>query len=141
MSKAKGPRKPREAKDHQLPQLPKATPKMGRPLAITDLDQLKALMRFKPTLADTAAFFKCGETTVEETIRKNFDTTFREFRDANMVSTRLELQRKALNLALKGNPDMLKYSLDRVCNWNAINGEFVEIPVAVFIPIKPKDEK
>lgn len=91
----------------------------GRPPAISelDLDKLKALMRLKPTLADTAAFFQCSERTVENTVRKHFDLTFFDFREQNAVHTRLSLIRKAIGLAEAGNVSMLVFSLKNMCKW------------------------
>jgi hypothetical protein len=91
--------------------------KMGRPGKIQDLDKLKSLMRLNPTLADTAAFFECGERTVEDTIRNNFDLTFREFRQQNMVHTRLSLIRKAVSKAESGDNVMLIFCLKNLCGW------------------------
>lgn len=93
--------------------------KMGRPRKFEDekdFEQLKALMRLNPTLEDTAAFFQCGATTIEETIRKHFDLTFREFREQNMVHTRLELVRSAIRKSEKSDI-MHKYCLANLCKW------------------------
>lgn len=94
--------------------------KMGRlPKFDQDkLGQLEELMRLQPTLADTASFFKCGERTVEETIRKHFNLTFREFREQRMVHTRLNLIRAATKAALSGNNNvMLIFCLKNLCKW------------------------
>jgi len=91
--------------------------KMGRPTKIEDLDKLKALMRLNPTLSDTAAFFECGERTVEDAIRKHFDLTFREFRKQNMVHTRLSLIRKAVQKGEAGDNTMLIFCLKNLCGW------------------------
>lgn len=85
---------------------------------IDDLDQLEQFMRLKPSLKDTAAFFKCSTTTVEDTIRKEYDRTFREFRDERMVHTRHALVRKAIEMALSGNTTMMIFCLKNVCGWN-----------------------
>lgn len=89
----------------------------SHPIINIDLAQLEALMRMKPTLADTAAFFKCSERTIERYIRDNFDLTFVEFRHQNMVHTRLALIREALKQAQNGNTALLIFCLKNVCGW------------------------
>lgn len=84
---------------------------------IRDLDQLETFMRLKPTLADTAAFFKVGIQTVEDTIRRHYDLTFREFREQNMVHTRMMLIRTALGKAKGGDNTMLIFCLKNLCGW------------------------
>jgi hypothetical protein len=90
---------------------------MGAPEIPIDLEKLKALMRLKPTLKDTAAFFECSEDTIENRIRQHFNVTFSEFRDKNMVHTRLSLIRKAMAMAENGNVAMLIFCLKNMCEW------------------------
>lgn len=84
-----------------------------------DIDQtkIKALMRMRPTLADTAAYFECAERTIERYIRTNFDLSFVEFREQNMVHTRLSLVRKAIQKAEGGDNVMLIFCLKNLCGW------------------------
>jgi hypothetical protein len=79
--------------------------------------QLKALMRLKPTLADTAAFFECNTSTIEKHIRKVYDRTYSEFRDQNMVHTRFSLIRTAIGKAESGDNVMLIFCLKNLCGW------------------------
>lgn len=111
----------------------------GRPAAIKDEDipRLKALMRLKPTLKDTAAFFECSEVTIENTIRKHFNLTFFDFRDQNAVHTRLDLQRKAIEMARSGNVPMLIFSLKNQCGWS--DKQTMEISGAEGAPIQVQD--
>jgi AraC-like DNA-binding protein len=90
-------------------------PRLEQPI---DLDQLESLMRLKPTLADTAAFFKCSERTIERYIKDNFNVTFVEFRNQNMVHTRLTLVREALKQAQNGNTALLIFCLKNLCGWS-----------------------
>ena len=83
-----------------------------------DEQKLRAFMRMKPTLADTASFFQCSQRTVEKYIRDNFNNTFIEFRAQNMVHTRHSLIRKAIQMAEAGNVPMLIFSLKNLCNWS-----------------------
>jgi len=82
------------------------------------LDELKALMRLKPSLEDTAAFFQCAVSTVTLTIRDEFGLTFRQFRDQNFVHTRLQLQRDALTKS-KVDWNAHKFCLENFCGWGS----------------------
>jgi hypothetical protein len=90
---------------------------MARPKTVIDEGQIRALMRLKPTLEDTAAFFKCSARTIERFIEKKFKLSFVEFREQNMVHTRLNLIRKAISKAESGDNTMLIFSLKNLCNW------------------------
>ncbi len=95
------------------------TKKMGRPKALIDITQLKALMRLTPTLKDTAAFFDVDPRTVEKLIEKEYSLTFTEFREQNSVQTRMTLIRKAIHEATKErtNTAMLIFCLKNLCGW------------------------
>lgn len=83
-----------------------------------DIEKLKAFMRMKPTLEDTAAFFEVNPRTIERFIRDNFDLTFVEFRAQNMVHTRHALIRTALRKAIeKEDNTMLIFCLKNMCGW------------------------
>jgi hypothetical protein len=90
---------------------------MGRKPIVFNDTQLKEIMRFKPTLKDTAAFFEVDPSTVENYIRKNWNCTFSEFRDQNMVHTRFMLIRTAIQKAEKGDNCMLIFCLKNLCHW------------------------
>lgn len=92
--------------------------KGGRPRKEIDDVQLRAVMRFKPTLADTAAFFDCGEDTMSLWIKNTYGLGFQEFREQNMVHTRFTLIRKAISMAEGGNVPMLIFALKNLCGWN-----------------------
>ena len=82
-----------------------------------DREQMEAFMRLKPTLADTAAFFKCSEDTVERRIKEWVGLRFAEFREQNMVHTRMMLIRTALTKAKAGDNCMLIFCLKNLCGW------------------------
>lgn len=97
---------------------------MARPVVEIDFKQLEALMRFKPTAQDCAAFFKCSVDTIERRIKEFTSTeenpdglTFAEFREQNMVHTRMMLVRKALKEAENDNTTMLIFCLKNLCGW------------------------
>lgn len=83
------------------------------------LRELKEIMRLAPTLKDVSAFFDVSEDTIERTIRQNYDLTFAEFKDQNMVHTRFSLIRKAIQEATKDRPNtaMLIFALKNLCGW------------------------
>jgi len=91
--------------------------KMGRPKKEINLEQLKALMRLKPTQKDTAAFFECSEDVIERRIKAEFGCSFADFRDQNMVHTRFSLIRKAIQKAEGGDNCMLIFCLKNLCGW------------------------
>ena len=91
--------------------------KMGRPEIQIDVAKLKAVMRLKPTLKDTAAFFECDPSTIENFIRREFNLTFSDFREQNMVHTRFSLIRKAIQKAENGDNVMLIFCLKNLCQW------------------------
>ena len=90
---------------------------MARPKKEINLEQLKAICRLKPTLADVAAFFECSEDTVERVIKREFQKRFAEFRDENLVHTRFMLIRTAIQQAKSGNTAMLIFCLKNLCGW------------------------
>lgn len=92
-------------------------------------NKIKALMRLKPTLEDTAAFFECHPRTIERYIRDTFDLTFAEFRDQNMVHTRFGLVRKAISKAESGDNVMLIFCLKNLCGWRDKQPDETEVVV------------
>lgn len=94
--------------------------RMGRKPIFDDekYDQLAAFCRLKPTLADCAAFFKCGERTIEDTIARRDGLTFREFREQNLVHTRYDLVRNAIKKARSGDNTMLIFCLKNLAGWS-----------------------
>lgn len=90
---------------------------MGRPAKEITEERLKALMRLNPSMKDVAAFFECHTDTIARYIRDNFDMTFTEFREENMVHTRMDLVQTALREAKSGNTAMLVFCLKNLCGW------------------------
>jgi len=90
---------------------------IGRPKAEINAQQLEALMRLMPRLQDVAAFFQVCERTIERHIREHFDLSFVEFREQRGIHTRLNIQRKAIQMATDGNVALLIFALKNLCGW------------------------
>ena len=80
-------------------------------------EKLRAFMRMKPTLKDTAAYFECSEDVIERYIKAHWGVRFAEFRDQNMVHTRHDLVRMAIKKAMRGDNVMLIFCLKNLCGW------------------------
>jgi len=87
-----------------------------RPPKEIDMNELATLMRFKPTMADCAAFFKVSIDTIERRIRKETGLSYAEFRDQNMVHTRFTLIQRAIEKS-KTSDTMLIFCLKNLCGW------------------------
>lgn len=91
---------------------------MARPPSVLiEIAKLKAFMRMKPTLADTAAFFECSEDSVENFIKKEFKVSFSVFREQNMVHTRFDIFREMVRKALEGDNTMLIWCSKNMLGW------------------------
>jgi hypothetical protein len=99
---------------------------MARPFIEIDMEELATFMRLKPSLEDCAAFFKCSPDTIERRIKEHSDITFAEFREQNMVHTRFNLIRTAINKGLKGDNVMLIFCLKNLCGWKDKQPEEVD---------------
>ena len=83
-----------------------------------DLGQLERLMRFRPTVTDTAGFFKVSKRWVQQTIEEKYNMTFTDFREYYMADLKLKLVQIAQQKALSGKDnEMLKYCLNNLCGW------------------------
>lgn len=88
--------------------------KLKKPI---DGKQLQAIMRLKPTLEDTAAFFQCSPDAIERFIKRHWQLRFAEFREQNMVHTRFSMVRNAIQQAEAGNTAMMIFCLKNLCGW------------------------
>ncbi len=85
---------------------------IGRPEIVLNLEELKDLMQFYPTLDEAACWFKCSTDTIERRVKTEWKMTFAEFRKSFSGKTRLMLKRKAISKALEQDNDkMLIYCL------------------------------
>lgn len=71
----------------------------------------------KPTLKDCAAYLEVDTSTVEKYIKRTYGVSFSEFREQNMVHTRFNLIRKAIEQATSGNTAMMIFCLKNLCGW------------------------
>lgn len=82
------------------------------PLSAFNFIELRELMKFYPTLEETADWFDCSPDTVERRVKEHWDLTFAEFRKRFSGKTRLMIKRKAITMALEENNEkMLLYCL------------------------------
>jgi hypothetical protein len=97
--------------------VPKQT---GRKKKDINLEQLKGLMRMRPTLQDTAAFFGVSDRTITRTIKSEFGLGFVEFQRQYIMPTKYDLVRRALVEALKTpvNTQMLIFCLKNLNGWS-----------------------
>jgi hypothetical protein len=58
----------------------------------------------------TASFFLgVSASTIERRIRDEYDLTFNEYRDLKLTSLRMKILDKQVEVALKGDPTLLKH--------------------------------
>lgn len=91
-------------------------PNGGRPRVALTHEQLKAICRLNPSKADVAAFFECGETTIDDRCKEFEGLSFREFRAKYLAHTRLNLVRRALKMA-ENNTAMMIFCLKNMNKW------------------------
>ncbi len=97
--------------------------KIGRPEIFIDLNELKELMSFYPSLEECAGWFDASPDTVARAIKQETELTFTEFRDRYMAKTKIALKRLAISKALEGNEKMLIHCLKSITN-------LIETPVS-----------
>lgn len=95
----------------------------GRPIKLDKEkdQQLKALMRFKPTLKDSAAFLDLHSDTIEKYIKKTYKMKYSEFRYTYMAQTRFKVVNALLTAIDNGNIKAIELGLSYFCGWQNKN--------------------
>lgn len=100
---------------------------MGRKPLPFDWEILDKILKFKPSLKDTASIMNCSIDLVEQKIKGEHGITFSEYRDQKMASVRLSLVQKAIHMAESGDRVMLIFCLKNFVGWSDNPKELDEI--------------
>jgi hypothetical protein len=85
--------------------------KKGRPEKIIDLEKLKELMRYYPSLEEVCGIFDCSPDTISRLLSQEYGFTFREYRNKFSAPTKFALKKRAIEEAMSGNDKMLIHCL------------------------------
>jgi len=116
----------------------------GRPSIFDDKEkeqQLTEIMRFKPTLKDTAAFFRVHTDTIEKHIKKNHNMKFSEFREMYMVECRFNVVRALIKTAEAGNVKAIELALAYLFKWTSKDKEETKRNIYIKYNIVGPEEK
>lgn len=83
---------------------------MARPPAAQakiDANELNELMKFFPSIEETADWFKVSESSLQRFVKANFGMSFDCLRNKGLNKTRTAIRRAQINLALSGDRVML----------------------------------
>lgn len=80
---------------------------MGRPRTEIDMVQFRKLLQIQCTLPEIAAYFACGQSTIERFCQHEFQMSFGEIRKQTAPLMQMALRRKQIAMALEGDRTML----------------------------------
>lgn len=87
----------------------KKTGRTGRPPLVIDWQVFEALCTCHATLEEIAAYFKCDTRTIERQCKRVLKTTFAAYYREKAATGKVSIRRKQFQVALKGDPQMLKW--------------------------------
>lgn len=93
----------------------------GRPCIIFDWDLLNKILSRCGRMPDCVFYLGISASTIERRIRDEFDMTFNEYRDLQMSDVRMKISDKQIEVALKGDPTMLKHLGEQYLGQSAKN--------------------
>ena len=104
---------------------------------------LNNILKYKPSLVDTAEMVGVSEDTVARRIREEHDCTFAEYRNKKLAVVRRSLVSKALDMAVTGgNATMLIFCLKNLCGWtdvHQVSSPDGQSPITINIAERVKD--
>lgn len=108
------------------------------------LENVKKLMRFRPSLKETANLFNISEDTIERRIREWENCTFKEFKERHAFGIKHKLIDRAYDLAMAGNSTMMIFCLKNMAGWKDQPDTKIEnhpsvIPLA-YVPLQQRKE-
>jgi hypothetical protein len=87
----------------------------GRPVLKTDWDLLHKVLSRGGRMADCVYFTGLSASTIERRIRDEHDMTFNDYRELHLSQTRAKILDKQIEVALEGDPTMLKHLGEHLC--------------------------
>lgn len=110
-------KRPKKSKLPPPQSIPEKTNPIGRPRKDLNKENLKFLMRFKPSVYDVMGYFDISRNALDMFLKREFDMSFRTFREVNMSSTRLLIQQMAIQKAQQGDNGMIYFTLKNLAGW------------------------
>jgi len=80
-------------------------------------EKLIIFMQLNPTGKEVASFMGISQSTLNLWLQKHFQCNFEAFKSFHLTDVKLRLTSKAISMAEKGNPAILKFALQNLCDW------------------------
>jgi methylphosphotriester-DNA--protein-cysteine methyltransferase len=91
--------------------------KMGRPKYTVSIVDLAELCRMSPSQQEAANYFMVSPDYIARKIKEETGQTFSEFREKHATASRYALIRKATQMAMEGNSQMMQFVLKNKAGW------------------------